>query len=90
VNSWFQNKEIEEDREPNIFDVIANSINIMEYQITQNRLQTHPPDILIRPNVAHLNLFDYDESEATIRSGYESTIKQLPEIKEALYGLNTS
>jgi NTE family protein len=90
VNRWFQNKELEDTREPNIFDVIANSINIMEFQITQSRLQTNPPDILIRPNVAHLNLFDYDESEATILAGYECTRRQLPRIRETLQGLNTS
>jgi NTE family protein len=84
VNRWLQDEEMEEDREPNIFDVIANSINIMEHRITQSKLSTDPPDILIKPDVAHLNLFDYDDSEATIAAGYESTKQHLDQIRQKL------
>lgn len=84
VNRWLEDKEDEEDREPNIFDVIANSINIMEYQITRSKVLRDRPDILIQPELGHLNLFDYDDAEATIREGYEKTLRQLPTIREML------
>ncbi|MGM0587053.1 MAG: patatin-like phospholipase family protein [Bacteroidota bacterium] len=90
VNSWFQDQELDEQRDPNIFDVIANSINIMEHRITQSKLESDPPDILLKPDVAHLNLFDYDESEATIQAGYQCTQRQLTRIRRSLQGLNTS
>lgn len=88
VNRWLEDKEDEEDREPNIFDVIANSINIMEYQITRSKVLRDRPDILIQPELGHLNLFDYDDAEATIREGYEKTHRQLPTIREMLEPLS--
>lgn len=84
ITRWLEDKDDEEDREPNIFDVIANSINIMEYQITQSKLAKHPPDVLVQPKLGHLNLLDYDEAEATIREGVLSTQKQLDKLKERL------
>jgi len=66
--------------EPNIFDVIANSINIMEYQITQSKLLEDRPDVLIQPKLGHLNLFDFDEAESTIKQGYDVTIEQLQKL----------
>lgn len=67
----------EEDWEPNIFDVIANSINIMEYHITQSKLAEDKPDILIQPKLGHLNLFDFDEVESTIEEGHTVAESQL-------------
>jgi NTE family protein len=37
--------------EPNIFDIIGNSINIMEHKITQINLEISKPDILIQPSL---------------------------------------
>jgi NTE family protein len=86
VNSLFEVSDEEQQWEPNIFDVIANSINIMEYQITRSKLMEDQPDILVQPQLGHLNLFDFDEAERTIKEGYKVTNDQL----EKLNRLTTS
>ena len=83
---WLKDEE-ESDRELTIFDVIANSINIMEYQITRNRLATNPPELLIEPQLDHLNLFDYHEADRTIEVGYEAMKAKIPVILEQASGL---
>lgn len=88
VNRWFEDKEIDEKREPNIFDVLANSINIMEYQISRHKLEENQPDILIQPHLGYLNLFDYDEADATIREGYNRTMEHMDQIKALLFDPN--
>lgn len=80
VNNLFSNDESDEKWEPNIFDVIANSINIMEYHITQSKLVEDQPDVLIQPQLGHLNLFDFDEAESTIEEGYQVTKSQLEKL----------
>jgi NTE family protein len=76
----------EEEWEPNIFDVIANSINIMEYHITQSKLMEDQPDILVQPQLGHLNLFDFEEADNTIEEGYNvarTQIEQFGPVKSA-------
>lgn len=85
VNRWLEDRENDEMREPNIFDVIANSINIMEFKITQSKLLEDQPDILIQPKLGHLNLFDYDEAEATIEEGYQKTTSKLKDLTQLLH-----
>lgn len=81
VNNLFESKDkSQQEWEPNIFDVIANSINIMEYQITRSKLMEDQPDILIQPQLGHLNLFDFDEAERTIKEGYKVTNEQLKKL----------
>ncbi len=86
VNNLFESNDDEQQWEPNIFDIIANSINIMEYQITRSKLMEDQPDILVQPQLGHLNLFDFDEAERTINEGFNVTNDQL----EKLNRLTTS
>ncbi|MCK5218948.1 patatin-like phospholipase family protein, partial [bacterium] len=50
---------VAKDPAPNIFEVLTSSINIMEAQITESRLQTDSPDILIRPNLGHIRFLEF-------------------------------
>lgn len=55
---------------PNIFDVLVTSINIMETQITESRLQSDPPDLLIQPNLGHIRFLEFHRAEEAIAEGY--------------------
>ena len=57
----------------NIFDVLMTSINIMETQITESRLQIDPPDLLIRPNLGHIRFLEFHRAEEAIAEGYRET-----------------
>lgn len=73
-----------ENNAPNIFEIIANSINIMESQIAENNLKIYSPEFIVRPNVGNLGLFDFDKAELAIKRGEEATDLFIPELKAKL------
>ena len=75
------------DDQPSYFEVIVNSINIMQDQITRSRLAGEPPDITINPKVAHIRLLEFDRGEEAIEAGYRAANQALPAIHEAIAGL---
>jgi len=68
----------------NIFDVIGNSINIMEQQVTEIRLAADVPDILIQPDLIKFGLFDFQQAHPLIQRGYDQAKSAMPQIKECL------
>ena len=54
---------------PSIFDVLGNSIRIMEAQITETRFKIEPPDILIRPRLRNVLMFDFHRAKEIIAEG---------------------
>ncbi|MFQ5640823.1 MAG: patatin-like phospholipase family protein, partial [bacterium] len=65
-----------EDSLPGIFDILVNSINIMEMQITDRNLRTDTPDLLIRPKLGHINFLEFKRAQITIEEGYRATKAQ--------------
>ncbi len=60
------------DREPpspSIYNVIANSVNIMQVRITRSRMAGDPADILIAPQLADFGLLDFDRADEAIAEG---------------------
>lgn len=68
------------ERTPSIFEVLSSSINIMEVQITETKLKTDPPDLLIQPNLSHLKFLEFHRAEEAIAEGYKETKAQLDRI----------
>ena len=62
---------------PNIFDVLVTSINIMETQITESRLQTDSPDLLIQPDLGHIRFLEFHRAEEAIAEGYREARTQV-------------
>ena len=68
---------------PNIFEVIVQSIDIMEAKITDQSLEG--ADVVIVPfGIKDINLFDFDKAESVIKGGIMATLIKMPEIKEAI------
>ena len=68
---------------PNIFEVIVQSIDIMEAKITDQSLEG--ADVVIVPfGIKDINLFDFDKAESVIKGGIMATLINIPEIKEAI------
>jgi len=72
------------DREPSLFEVIANSSNIMQDRITRQRLAGDPPDIMISPRLAHIGLLEFNRAEETIEEGHRALGLSLPLIKDII------
>lgn len=79
-------KWMSRDDRPNVFDVLGNSIRIMETQITDVRLKLEPPDILIRPAVGHLSFMEFHRADEIIRAGYVATQERIGELKALVRG----
>jgi NTE family protein len=54
---------------PNIFEVLASSLNIMQVRIARSRMAGEPPDLLIAPRLAHLRLLDFHRGREAIEEG---------------------
>jgi NTE family protein len=72
IHSWLAEEPL-----PNIFEVLLSSINIMQTQITQARLQLDRPDLLIQPKLGKIRFMEFNRAEEIINIGYEETRKQI-------------
>ena len=73
-----------ETERPNMLEIIGVSANIIEAGLTQKRLTEDPPDLLIRPDLAHVSYLDFNKGEELIRLGYEAAIHALMQKKTQL------
>ncbi len=72
VRSWMERQSM-----PSIFDVLGNSLRIMEGQIAASRLKIDRPDILIRPKVGHIHFMEFFLAGEMIEEGYRATREAL-------------
>ena len=69
---------------PNVFDVIVDSIIIMEQAVAARNYLTHPADVLLCPDLSEINAFDFHKGEEAVEIGYRCAMAQMDEIKAAL------
>lgn len=72
------------DRSPNLFDVLATSVNIMQDTITKQRLYEHPPDMLIRPKLSGIGLMEFHRAAEAIDEGKREMDANLPALFERI------
>lgn len=65
------------DDRPNIYEVLAASINIIAFRLAAARLVEAPPDLLIQPRLAHFHLLGFDRAEEAIDCGYRAAMAAL-------------
>jgi NTE family protein len=54
---------------PSYFEVLANSLNIMQERIARARLAGDPPDVLLRPNVSGFTWLDFHRTREAVAEG---------------------
>jgi NTE family protein len=69
---------------PAYFDVLANSINIMQDQITRARLAGEPPHVMLVPRLRDIGLMQYDRANEAIAEGLTCVTEALPAIRRHL------
>jgi len=62
---------------PNIFEVLMESVYIMEAQISATRLKLHPPDLLIQPKLGHIRFLEFNRAQEAIDVGYQEAMKKI-------------
>ena len=68
---------------PNMFDVLTQSLNAMQYEKIKRSAKL--ADIVINPDVSNIGTFDFYRAHEAITRGYEATKEILPEIREMIY-----
>jgi NTE family protein len=63
---------------PAYFDVIANTINIMQDYITRARLAGDPPHVMLLPRVRHIRLMDFNRAKEAIAEGRSCVEEAMP------------
>lgn len=69
---------------PGYFEVLANSLNIMQDRITRSRLAGEPPNVLIAPDVASIKMLDFDRAQDAISAGQIAARKVVGTIREII------
>lgn len=78
-------QRVEAHKEPNIIQVMMQSIYITTYAVGQQALKN--ADIAIEPNLANIGAGDFNKAREIITRGREAAQKAIPEIKRRLEGL---
>jgi len=66
------------------FDVLANSINIMQDHITRSRLAGEPPHVLLVPRLRDFGLLEFNRAEEAIAEGRVCVEQALPMLRRFL------
>jgi NTE family protein len=66
---------------PGYFEVLANSINIMQDQITRARLAGDPPHIMLLPRLRRIGLMEYHRADEAIVEGRACVEQALPALR---------
>ncbi|MFZ9530656.1 MAG: patatin-like phospholipase family protein, partial [Burkholderiales bacterium] len=77
-------RSAEKNREPNMIEVLTESINIMQVRITRSRLAGEPADALVMPRLGDVGSLDYHRAAESIEEGRLATELMLPQIKQLL------
>ena len=69
---------------PNLFEIIASSVNITQDRITRSRMAGDPPDVLLTPRLSHIGLLEFHRAGETIAQGRECVEIMRPAIEFAV------
>ncbi len=72
------------ERDPSLFDVVGQSIRIMEARISAARLAVDVPDILLQPIVGDLHFMDFHRAPEAIAAGYAATLQRMDAIRNLI------
>ena len=66
---------------PGYFDVLFNSINIMQDYITRARLAGDPPHVMLVPRLGHIGLMEFNRAKEAIAEGRLCVDQAMPVLK---------
>jgi NTE family protein len=69
---------------PGYFEVLMNSINVMQDQITRARLAGEPPHVMLVPRLAHIGLLEFNRAAEVIAEGRACVEQALPFLRRYL------
>ena len=64
--------------------IFIDAVDIVQRQMAELRLQLDDPEVLIRPNIADVNLFDRVDVHELAGRGEQATLAALPGLRRAI------
>jgi len=62
------------------FDIMAHSVQLMQYKLSQQAIESHPPDVLVSISKYSCNVFEFYRGEEMIAYGREACAKALDNV----------
>ncbi len=85
VQKWLGvNKKTDKVPMPNIFEVMYQTVDIMEYTNTLLMLRYNPPAVLIEPNLVDLPALDFRQTSKILTEGYAASSRQQKSIERRI------
>jgi NTE family protein len=70
---------------PGYFEVLANSINVMQDHITRTRLAGEPPHVMLLPRLRQIGLMEFNRAREAIAEGRTCVEQALPIIRRLIH-----
>lgn len=85
LEAWFApGKKKEKETTPNIFAIIAQSIDIMEYMNTMLTLKFYSPSVLIQPDLLNIPTLDFTHSARALMEGHQACLRERMTLKRKI------
>ncbi len=85
--SWWKKGKPKDESEwtPGMFQVLLQTIKVMEAKLTELQLAEEKVDILLKPALDHILFLDFKKAHELILLGEESVRQALPEIRKKVF-----
>ncbi|MFO7710206.1 MAG: patatin-like phospholipase family protein [Candidatus Woesearchaeota archaeon] len=79
---WRLSEMWKKEKEPNVFEILSHTVQIMEHRSTQFSLMKNHPDVLFEPQLLELTIMDFTKNKFAYEEGLRSfEIKDLKKLK---------
>lgn len=62
---------------PGLYEVVVQSINIMQARVTRSRMAGDPPDLLVTPWLSDFSVLDFHRADEAIEAGRQAALRAL-------------
>jgi len=84
VDLLSKSKQFKNLQDGTIIDIIQKTSIATQQGLTKFRMQLHPPDLVIEPDVSDLGILDFKNGKKVIKVGESETERMIPQIKKLI------
>ncbi|MGM5487801.1 MAG: patatin-like phospholipase family protein [Nanobdellota archaeon] len=81
-HKWHFSEMWKKEKEPNIFEILAHTVQIMEHMSTQVCLAKHTPHVLIEPQLLNVTIMDFAQNLQVYEEGKKCFAKEKKQLKK--------
>jgi NTE family protein len=84
VDLLSKSKNYRDLQDATIIDIMQKTSIATQQALTKFRMQLHPPDLVIEPDISDLGILDFKNGKKVIKIGEAETKKMIPQIKKLI------